>query len=145
MFFVCLLVCLFLRNPVQLPQLSLDGEVLQVVNDMNLLGLEIQNNLGVGHTRQNMISRASRRLLILYALRKYGAPVEDMLAVFYTYITQVLLRCLISCANQSPITSNRTSKRIYKIILAKDHLSDESAFQTLSITTFEERKKKICS
>jgi hypothetical protein len=35
----------FLKNPVQFPQLSLGGEVLQVVEHMKLLGLEIQNNL----------------------------------------------------------------------------------------------------
>ena len=50
----------FLKKPVQLPQLSLGGEVLQVVDNMKLLGLEIQNNLGWNIQVKNMISRASR-------------------------------------------------------------------------------------
>ena len=66
----------FLKSPVQLPQLSLGGEALQVVDHMKLLGLEIQNNLGWDIQVRNMISRAGRRLFILYTLRKFGAPVD---------------------------------------------------------------------
>ena len=76
----------FLKKPVQLPQLSLGGEVLQVVDHMKLLGLEIQNNLGWDIQVQNMISRVSRRLFMLFALRKHAAPVEDMLIIFQIYI-----------------------------------------------------------
>ena len=74
----------FLKSPVQLPQLSLGGEALQVVDHMKLLGFEIQNNLEWDIQVKNMISRTGRRLFILYTLRQFGAPVEDMLAVFQT-------------------------------------------------------------
>ena len=92
----------FLKSPVQLPKLSLNGEALQVVDHMKLLGLEIQNNLGWNIQVRNMISNtkqsgmehsskkhdfsAGRRLFILYTLRNFWAPVEDMLAVFQTYV-----------------------------------------------------------
>ena len=94
-----------------------------------------------------MISRASRRLFILYALRKYGASVEDMLAIFHTYIRPIFE---YACAVWHPALTKHQShqieliqKRICKIILGKDYMSYESARQTLSITTLEERRKDL--
>ena len=95
----------FLQNPVQLPQLSLDGEDLQVVDHMKLLGVEIQYNLGWDIQVKNMISRASKRLFILYVLRKYGAPAADLLAVFQTYIRPIL-EYLAFCSYQASNASN---------------------------------------
>ena len=79
-----------LKSPVQLPQLSLGGETLQVVDHLKLLGLEIQNNLGWDIQVRNTISRACICLFILYTLRKFEARVEDMLGVFQTYIRPIL-------------------------------------------------------
>ena len=137
----------FLQNPVQLPQLSLDGEDLQVVDHMKLLGVEIQNNLGWDIQVKNMISRASKRLFILYVLRKYGAPAEDLLAVFQTYIRPILE---YACAVwHSALTKHQThqieriQKRICKIILAEEYQSYEAALQHLKITSLEDRRKDM--
>ena len=115
----------FLRTPVQLPQLSLGGEVLQTVDHMKLLGLEIQNNLSWDIQVKNMISRASRRLFMLYVLRKYAAPVDDMLTIFQTYIRPILE---YACAVWHPALTKhqsyqieRLQKRTCKIILGNDY------------------------
>ena len=74
----------FLKSPVQLPQFHFVGRLFKLLITWNFLGLEIQNNLGWDIQVRNMISRAGRRLFILYTLRKFGAPVEDMMAIFQT-------------------------------------------------------------
>ena len=137
----------FLKNPVQLPQLSLGGEVLQTVDHMKLLGLEIQNNLGWDMQVKNMISRASRRLFMLYALRKHAAPVEDMLAIFQTYIQPILE---YACAVWHPsLTKNqshqieRIQKRTCKIILGNDYLDYESALRELNINSLANRREDL--
>ena len=80
----------FLKTPIQMPQLSLGGEILQTVDHFKLLGLEIQINLGWDIQVKDMVSRASRRLFMIYILRKHAAPVEDMLTIFHTYIRPIL-------------------------------------------------------
>ena len=112
----------FLKSPVQLPQLSLGGEALQVVDHMKLLGLEIQNNLGWDIQVRNMISRAGRRLFILYTPRKFGAPVEDMLAVFIRPILEYA--CAVwhpALTKQQSHQLERIKKRSCKIILGNNY------------------------
>ena len=114
---------------------------------MKLLGVEIQNNLGWDIQVKNMISRASKRLFIFYVLRKYGAPAEDLLAVFQAYIRPILE---YACAVwHSALTKHQThqieriQKRICKIILAEEYQSYEAALQHLKITSLEDRRKDM--
>ena len=137
----------FLKSPVQLPQLSLGGEALQVVDHMKLLGLEIQNNLGWDIQVRNMISRAGRRLFILYTLRKFGAPVEDMLAVFQTYIRPILeYACAVwhpALTKQQSHQLERIQKRSCKIILGNNYQDYQSALQELNITSPADRRENL--
>ena len=139
--------CSFLKSPVQLPQLSLGGEALQVVDHMKLLGLEIQNNLGWDIQVRNMMSRAGRRLFILYTLCKFGAPVEDMLAVFQTYIRPILeYACAVghpALTKQQSHQLERIQKRSCKIILGNNYQDYQSALQDLNITSLADRRENL--
>ena len=137
----------FLKKPVQLPQLSLGGEVLQVVDHMKLLGLEIQNNLGWDIQVKSMISRASRRLFMLYALRKHAAPAEDMLTIFQIYIRPILeYVCAVwhsSLTKHQSHQIERIQKRTCKVILGNDYQDYESALRELKISSLADRREDL--
>lgn len=137
----------FLKTPVQRPQLMLGGEILQVVDHMKLLGLEIQNNLKWDIQVKDMVSRASRRLFMLYTLRKHAAPVEDMLAIFQIYIRPILE---YACAVWHPaITKHqsqqieRVQKRTVKIILGNAYVDYKTALHELKITSLAHRRDEL--
>ena len=94
-----------------------------------------------------MISRASRRLFMLYALRKHAAPVQDMLAIFQTYIRPILE---YSCAVWHPSLTNlqisqieKIQKRTCRIILGNDYQDYESALRELNITSLANRREDL--
>ena len=76
----------FLKDLNDYPSYTLSGETLETVDNMKLLGLYIQKNLKWDKQVDNMIKKASRRFYLLYMLRGFGAPVEDLLAVYQAYI-----------------------------------------------------------
>ena len=79
----------FVKSPFQLPQLSLGGEALQVAEHMKFLGLEMQNNLGCDIHVKNVISRAGRRLFILYTLRKCWPSFKLTSGLFWNTLAAV--------------------------------------------------------
>ena len=92
-----------------------------------------------------MISRAGRRLFILYTLRKFGAPVEDMLAIFQTYI-----RPILECAVWHPALTKQQSHQLErirkcscKIILGNNYQDYQSALQDLNITSLADRRENL--
>ena len=137
----------FLKSPVQFPQLSLEGEALEVVDKMKLLGLEIQNNLGWDIQVRNMISRAGRLLFILYTLHKFGVPEEDMLAVFQTYVRPILeYACAVWHPALTKLQSHqleRIQKRSCKIILGNNYQDYQSALKDLNITSLADRRENL--
>ena len=94
-----------------------------------------------------MISRAGRRLFILYTLRKFGAPVEDMLAVFQTYIRPILeYACAVwhpALTKQQSHQLERIQKRSCKIILGNNYQDYQSALQDLKGTNGRQKTYEI--
>ena len=127
--------------------LSLGGEKLNTVDHMKLLGVIIQNNLSWESQVNNMISRASRRLFMLYVLRKHAAPIEDMLTIFQIYIRPILeYACAVwhsSLTQNQSYQMEKIQKRTCRIILGKDYENYESALQTLNIHSLAHRRDNL--
>ena len=130
-----------------MPQLSLGGEILQTVDHCKLLGLEIQNNLGWDIQVKNMVSRASRRLFMLYILCKHAAPIEDMLTIFQTYIRPILeYACAVwhpALTKQQSYQLERIQKRTAKIILGNRYVNYESALHDLKLHSLADRRNEL--
>lgn len=137
----------FLKTPIQYPQLILGGETLETVDNMKLLGLVIQNNLGWDIQVKNMISRASKRLFLLYSLRGFAAPVEDMLTIYQIYIRPLLeYACAVwhsSLTKQQSYQLEKIQKRSCRIILGKEYHHYEHALTLLNLTSLSQRREDL--
>ena len=85
---------------------------------------------------------------MLYALRKHAAPVEDMLAIFQTYIRPILeYACAVWHSSLTKTQSHqieRIQKRTCKIILGNNyHDLYESALRELNITSLDNRREEL--
>ena len=84
---------------------------------------------------------------MLYILRKYAAPVGDMLTIFQLYIRPILE---YSCAVWHPALTQHQSyqiekiqKRACRIILGNKYLDYESALKELNITMLSNRRENL--
>ena len=94
-----------------------------------------------------MISRACICLFTLHTLRKFEAPVEDMLGVFQTYIRAILeYACAVwhpALTKQQSHQLERIQKRSCKIILGNNYQDYQSALQDLNITSLADRRENL--
>ena len=87
-------VC-FLKEKPHLQPLQLDGKELEVVTSHKVLGVIIQNDLKWNEQINAIVSKASKRLHILRALRRGGLPAQDLLAIYHAIVRSVLEYCCV--------------------------------------------------
>ena len=94
-----------------------------------------------------MIKRASRRFYLLYMLRGFGAPVEDLLAVYQTYI-----RPLVEYASpvwHPAITQEQSrqiemiQKRSCRLILGNRYEHYNTSLADLNLAMLSDRREQL--
>ena len=131
------------------PELSLDLNDLEVVDEVRLLGLIIRSDLKWVSNTDSMVSKANKRIWIVRRLKYLGAEVDDLLDVYVKQIRSVLELAVpawhgaITLVEQMDI--ERIQKSVAHIILGEDHVSYREALKTLCIDSLKERRDKLCS
>ena len=130
-----------------MPEIPMNGNNLEVVSEIKLLGLTIRSDLKWTTNTQIMIAKANKRLWILRRLKNLGAKESDLVEV---YVKQI--RCVLELAVpawQSSITKEekinieRVQKSACHIILGVSYLSYQSALEYLGLDTLETRRVKL--
>ena len=73
-----------------MPEISLDNNELEVVDEIRLLGLIIRSDLKWISNTENMVKKANKRLWILRRLKFLGAQEHDLVDIFIKQIRSVL-------------------------------------------------------
>ena len=98
----------------------------------------------VGHINA-VVSKASKRLHILWVLCRGGLPAEDLLIIYNAIIRSVLEYCCAVWHHALPLYLSqyivRVQKRAFRIILPGFHYKE--ALNTLCTILFE-RREQIC-
>ena len=137
----------FLKNQPEFPKFTLNGEEINTADKMKLLGVTIQSNLSWDIQTNHMISRASRRMYMLYVLKRLRASVADLTAVYQMYIRTVLEYA--SPLWHRSITKHQIDdieliqKRACLIILGSHYKSYAEALKTLELCSLVERREKL--
>ena len=142
---------LLLFNPCKkfdfMPDLSLNGQSLEVVEEIRLLGLIIRSDGKWSSNTRNMISKANKRLWILRRLKNMGAKNCDLVDV---YLKQI--RCILELAvpawqgglsQAEKIDLERIQKTACHIILGQQYQSYNNALQLLQLETLEHRRNSL--
>ena len=130
------------------PAISIDGEQLEVVEEIKLLGVVLRSDLRWSSNTDNMCSNAFARLWMLRRLKKLGASDHDLIDV---YLKQI--RCTVEFAvaawasniKQYEITQlERIQKAALAIIYDQRYRNYEHALKLSGLKSLTERRKYIC-
>ena len=127
-----------------MPNMCLDGQELEVVEEIKLLGLIVRSDMKWISNTENMAKKANKRLWLLRRLKNLGANNSQLVDVY-----SKLIRCILELAVpawQGSITQSekqdieRIQKSACHIILGQSYTSYHNALKTLHLETLESRR-----
>ena len=131
-----------------IPEFTLDGHDLEVVEEMRLLGLILRSDLTWHANTDNMVTKANKRLWMLRRLHALGADTDDMVDIYSTQIRSVLELAVPawhgSISQGERLEIERVQKSAFYIILGDSYLSYRNAQKTLGLDSLESRRSQLC-
>ncbi|KAI8485726.1 hypothetical protein Bbelb_365600 [Branchiostoma belcheri] len=140
-------VCYAKLPPIPLP-LTLEGQELESVVSIKVVGVTIQNDLRWNTHVSNMITGANRKLYPLRRLKRFGMSVTDLTTVFTAYVRPSLEYATpvwhSSLTVKQTTSLERIQKRACRIILGHQYDNYASALESLNLTTLSDRRVSLC-
>ena len=124
-----------------MPEISIDGNELEVVDEIRLLGIILRSDMKWISNTKNMIQKANKRLWILRRLKSLGAGTDDLVEVYTKQIRCVLELAVpawqggISQAERTDL--ERVQKSASHIILGDFYTSYKCALKDLNLDSLE--------
>ena len=135
------------KKPLVLPDITIAGESIPICSEVKLLGVNIANNMTWDEQVNNIVARGSKALYMLYIMRRYNPPQEQLLKIYTTYIRPIVEYCSpvfhagITAAHARQIES--VQKRALKIIAGYDHRYQD-LLKKFKIDSLADRREKSC-
>ena len=131
-----------------MPEMSLDDNELEVVDEVRLLGLIIRSDLKWSSNTENMVSKANKRLWILRRLKFLGAKDVDLVDVFIKQIRSLMELAVpvwhSGITQEERIDIERIQKSAAHIILGEEYVSYRLALNHLGLESLLDRREKLC-
>ena len=125
-----------------------DDDVLEVVEELRLLGVVVTSNLNWQAHVDYMCTKAFNRLWMIRRLKPLGATTDELIKVYQTQI-----RCILEfavAAWNSGLTKaqinqlERAQKCALAIILQEDYISYSHALSTVNLESLQDRRHALC-
>ena len=131
-----------------LPELSLENNELEVVDEIRLLGIIIRSDLKWIANTENMVIKANKRLWIIRRLKYLGAEQSDLVDIYTKQIRSVLELAVPVWNNGITLVEQLDIERIQKsaahIILGAKYDSYKIALKSLGLDSLKSRRDKLC-
>ena len=132
-----------------LPKVNMNNdEVLEVVEDMKLLGVMIRSDMKWASNTKNITNKCYKRMWMLRNLKVHGANEEQLVR---TYIQQIRSITEMACPvwnGAITVHENRALERVQKIALAiirgEQHTTYAEALIHFGLETLQTRRKNLC-
>ena len=138
----------FTNNHQFTTRLSLNGEIVENVSEIKLLGTVIQSDLSWNSNTSRLVKRANARMVLLRKLCEFGAPIHDLKTIYVTYIRSILEQSAVvwhsGLSEENKQDLSRVQKSACKIILKNNYQDYENALNILDLETLNERRHKLC-
>ena len=129
------------------PEMEIEGNTLEVVEEMRLLGLTIRSDMRWTSNTNNMVKKASKRLWILRRLKYLGANSNDLLEVYNKQIRCVLELAVPAWQGGVSQVEKQDLERIQKcaahIILGSAYSTYQNALDILQLDSLEQRRNVL--
>ena len=132
-----------------LPQVEIsEGNLIEVVDEMKLLGIMITSDLKWKSNTNYMVARCYQKMWMLRNLKKFGADEEHLLEVYYQQIRNTVeMACPVwssGLSQQEVRTIERVQRTAMAIIRAENHTTYKEALAHFKIETLEARRETLC-
>ncbi|KAI8516896.1 hypothetical protein Bbelb_054770 [Branchiostoma belcheri] len=139
----------FVRTPLQPPVLTLAGQTLDTTSKTRLLGLHIRSDLKWDDQVEDMVSKSSKRLVVISRLRRSGVPVADLNTIYCGYIRPLLeyaAPCWASAlTHKQSAALERVQRRACRMMMGRQFTTYTEALQHLGLQRLSARRQKLCT
>ena len=129
-------------------RIYLENTLLEEVQECQLLGLTLTNDLSWYKNTQKIVKKANVRMIIIHKLYEFNLPVEEMITIYILFIrSMVEYACVVwhSSITEEEITDiERVQKTALRIILREDYMDYNSALATTGLDSLKDRRTQLC-
>ena len=131
------------------PELQVEGNSIETMEEMKLLGLTLSDDLKWRANTDVMVGKGYKRLWMIRRLKTHGANLDDLKDVFIKQIRSVLefgtpvWNCGLTKAESLDI--ERVQKAFLHIALGNDYKCYENALKKSNLESLEQRRTQLCT
>ena len=130
-----------------LPELTLDNQELEVVDEMRLLGITLRSDMKWNSNTEQMLLRAYKRLWSLRRLKGMGATLEDLKDVYVKQVRSVLELAVPAWNGALKQTDIKDIERVQKtalhIMLGGSYNDYKSALDIVGLESLQVRREHL--
>ena len=131
-----------------MPNFEIDGNKIEVVEEMQILGLILWSDMKWSSNTENMIEKAYKRVWILRRLKALGADKFKLLDVYIKQVRSVLELAVPAWHSGltvgEKVDIERVQKSALQIILGMNYSTYKLALKHFNLDTLEERRVVLC-
>ena len=135
------------KKPLVLPDVVINGKSLPISSSSKLLGVTISNSVHWQEHVNEIVTKGSKALYLLYVMRRFSPPQEHLVRVYTTYIRPLLEYC--ATVFHAGLTASqaqqieRVQKRALKIIAGYAY-TYQDLMQKFGIESLADRRENMC-
>ena len=130
-----------------MPEITVDDEQLEVVEEFKLLGVKITSNLKWEANTDYITKKAYKRLWLLRRLKKLGMNTRSLVKVFTTQVRSVLEFGAVTWHPMLTLQNSKSIERVQKsalaIILSPNYRSYDEALAKTELERLDRRREKL--
>ena len=130
-----------------LPEIQVDGQNLEVVEEYKLLGVMITSDLKWDANTEHITKKAYSRLWMLRRLKNLGLKTESLLQIFITQVRSVLEYGAVTWHSMLTDDNSKSIERVQKsalsIILGPSYICYENALEKTKLERLDIRRTKL--
>ena len=128
-------------------RIRLEGQNLEIIPQMKILGTIIDNTLDWDPNTEEIIKKVNKRMLLLKRIKSFGASSSDMVHLWKMYCRSVLEQSAVvwgpSLTQKNINDLERTQKSFLKLILKNKYQNYEDSLLLLNLESLEQRRQGL--
>ena len=129
-------------------RLSLNDEMIEVLNSTKLLGTIISDDLRWDLNTANIVKKANARMQLLRKVKSFSPPVEDLKNIYFLFIRSLLEQSATvwhsSLTEENSHDLERVQKSALRIILGEGYIGYKKSLEKLDMESLNERREQLC-
>ena len=130
------------------PRLSINDQLIEVIDSTRLLGTIITSDLRWEQNTSHIVKKANARMELLRRVASFGTNVNDLKIIYVLFIRSQLEQSAVvwhsSLTEQNKSDLERVQKSALKVILGLKYENYKKALNDLDLVTLEERREFLC-